>query len=209
MRRTLRAGEYAGHTRASQRRNRWKHLGALIWVAALLLPFSSSVSLLLSSLSLAVGIIAFPFAVRRLFHLRNVIFIAIFAGLLYLFSPQPEAPLRALVTAQMTARALALLVLVTGVTASLEIAEISAVFEGIGMKGLGFSLGVALNLLPALHDSSVHAWRSLVMRGGLRHKRWRALQLLLVTIVSNALGRAEEITLAAEARCFNPERSNR
>jgi energy-coupling factor transporter transmembrane protein EcfT len=46
------------------------------------------------------------------------------------------------------------------------------------------------------------------MRGGFRHQRGRALQLLLVTVVSNALRRAEETALAAEARAFDPQRAS-
>lgn len=36
---------------------------------------------------------------------------------------------------------------------------------------------------------------------------WRGLQLLLLTILTNALHRSEDIVLAAEARAFHPDRS--
>jgi energy-coupling factor transporter transmembrane protein EcfT len=42
------------------------------------------------------------------------------------------------------------------------------------------------------------------MRGGLRRQRWRGIRLLLLTIISNALRRTEEIALAAEGRAFCP-----
>ena len=42
------------------------------------------------------------------------------------------------------------------------------------------------------------------MRGGLRRKKWHGLRLLVVTIVTNALRRADEIALAAESRAFSP-----
>jgi energy-coupling factor transporter transmembrane protein EcfT len=45
------------------------------------------------------------------------------------------------------------------------------------------------------------------MRGGLRQRRWRGLQLLAITIGANALRRAEEIALAAETRAFSPQSS--
>jgi energy-coupling factor transporter transmembrane protein EcfT len=64
-----------------------------------------------------------------------------------------------------------------------------------------------MNLLPALRKSSQNTWCSLQLRGGFRRQRWRGLQLLLVTVVVNALRRAEEIALAAEVRAFSPERS--
>lgn len=96
---------------------------------------------------------------------------------------------------------------VIGVASALEITEIAALFERIGLIGLGFSMGVAFNMLPALAESTQNAWRSLTMRGGLRHQRGRALQLLLVTVVSNALRHAEETALAVEARAFDPQRA--
>jgi energy-coupling factor transporter transmembrane protein EcfT len=45
------------------------------------------------------------------------------------------------------------------------------------------------------------------MRGGLRKRRWRGIRLLLLTIITNALRRTEEIALAAEGRAFSPEQS--
>ena len=63
---------------------------------------------------------------------------------------------------------------------------------------------VALNLLPSLQASSLNAWRSLWMRGGLRRNRLHGLRLLILTIITNALRRADEIALAAETRAFTP-----
>ncbi len=96
---------------------------------------------------------------------------------------------------------------VNGFASAVDIAAVAGLLERFGLQGLGFCLGVAMNLLPALQESATNAWRSLWMRGGLRQRRWRGLQLLLVTVVSNALRRAEEIALAAESRAFTPERS--
>jgi energy-coupling factor transporter transmembrane protein EcfT len=92
-------------------------------------------------------------------------------------------------------------------THAVDITQIAGLLERVGLRGLGFSLGVALNLLPGLQQSGIHAWQSLRMRGGLRQKKWRGLRLLVVTIITNALRRAEEIALAAESRAFSPERS--
>lgn len=96
---------------------------------------------------------------------------------------------------------------VNGFASAVDIAAVAGLLERFGLQGLGFCLGVAMNLLPALQELATNAWRSLWMRGGLRQRRWRGLQLLLVTVVSNALRRAEEIALAAESRAFTPERS--
>ena len=108
---------------------------------------------------------------------------------------------------QMILRAIAILVVVNGLTACVDISTLAGLFERLGLHGLGFSMGVALNLLPSLRQSATNAWHSLKMRGGLRRKRWRGLQLLAITIITNALRRSEEIALAAEARAFSPEHS--
>ncbi len=107
---------------------------------------------------------------------------------------------------QIALRILVILVSVQGLTEAVDISSIAGLLERAGFRGLGFSVGVAFNLLPALFQSAQNAWRSLWMRGGLRKKRWRALQLFAVVVVGNALNRAEEIAIAAEARGFSPEK---
>ena len=85
--------------------------------------------------------------------------------------------------------------------------EVAGALERGGLHGLGFSLGVATNLLPDLRRSSTATWHSLRMRGGLRGRWLRGLQLLLLAVMTNALRHAEEIVLAAETRAFLPEKS--
>jgi energy-coupling factor transporter transmembrane protein EcfT len=104
-------------------------------------------------------------------------------------------------------RAVVVIVALDGFSNAVDISEVAGLLERIGLPGLGLSMGVAVNLLPALHKSSQNVWRALQMRGGFRRQRWRALRLLLITVVASALRRAEEIALAAEARGFSPENS--
>lgn len=108
---------------------------------------------------------------------------------------------------QILLRIIVVLVAVDGFTSSVDIASIAGMLERFGLHGLGFSMGVALNLLPALQTSALNTWHSLWMRGGLRRQRWRGIRLLLVTIITNALHRTEEIALAAEGRAFQPDQS--
>lgn len=108
---------------------------------------------------------------------------------------------------QIVLRILVVLVSVQGLTSSIDISSVAGLLEHAGLHGLGFSVGVALNLLPALQQSAQNAWRSLWMRGGLRKRRLHSLRLLAVTVAAGALSRAEEIALAAEARAFIPERA--
>lgn len=111
--------------------------------------------------------------------------------------------------AVMTLRAVVILMAADGLSSSVNIIEVAGLFERGGLRGLGFSIGVATNLLPDLRQSSLIAWHSLRMRGGLRAQWWRGVQLLLLTIISNALRHAEEIVLAAEVRAFRPELSKK
>ncbi|MFH2038834.1 MAG: energy-coupling factor transporter transmembrane component T [Chloroflexota bacterium] len=104
-------------------------------------------------------------------------------------------------------RVIIVLVAVDGFTRSVDISSIAGLLERIGLKGLGFSMGVAINLLPSLQTATINTWHSLWMRGGLRKQRWRGIRLLLMTIIANALRRTEEIALAAECRAFRPEQS--
>jgi energy-coupling factor transporter transmembrane protein EcfT len=102
----------------------------------------------------------------------------------------------------MAARALAILLAARGLAASTSPGELAGLLERAGLPGLGFTLGVAVNLLPALERSSRHTWDTLRMRGGLRHRRRAALRLATLTVMSGALRRADEIAIAAEARGF-------
>jgi energy-coupling factor transporter transmembrane protein EcfT len=106
----------------------------------------------------------------------------------------------------MALRAVVMLIAMIGFSGSVDISEVAGLLEGVGLHGLGFSMGVAMNLLPSLVQSCHHTWNSIRMRGGFRRQRWRVMQLLLVTVVANALRRAEEITMAAEVRAFSPDR---
>jgi energy-coupling factor transporter transmembrane protein EcfT len=106
---------------------------------------------------------------------------------------------------QILLRIVVVLVSVDGFTSAVDIASIAGLLERFGLRGLGFSMGVALNLLPSLQTAAVNTWHSLWMRGGLRAQRGRGMRLLLLTIITNALRRTEEIALAAEGRAFSPE----
>jgi energy-coupling factor transporter transmembrane protein EcfT len=108
---------------------------------------------------------------------------------------------------QMALRAVVILMAVEGFSSSVDISEIAGLLERLGLSGLGFSIGIAVNLLSSLRETSANVWRSLYMRGGFRQQRWRAMQLFMVTFMANALRRGEEITLAAEARAYAPERT--
>ncbi len=182
-------------------------LGMILLVRPGLMPLSASVCLIVAG-------VFYPLAFRRLLRARWLVMVALLV-LPPALVGEPDMTLWRIPLSSegvqlglhMGVRAVVILVAVQGLTASIDISSLAGLFERLGLHGLGFSLGVALNLLPALQESATHAWYTLKMRGGLRRKRWRGLQLLAITVVTNALRRAEEIALAAEARGFTPEHS--
>jgi energy-coupling factor transporter transmembrane protein EcfT len=182
-------------------------LGMILLVRPALMPLSAG-------LCLMVAVMIYPLTLRRLWRPRWLVMMALLI-LPPAFSGEPDLSLWRIPLSGaglqlglcMALRAVVILVAVQGLTAATDISTLAGLFERLGLHGLGFSMGVALNLLPALQQSAAHAWHSLKMRGGLRRKRWRGLQLLAITVVTNALRRAEEIALAAEARGFSPEHS--
>ncbi len=183
-------------------------IAAVMVTPAQHLPWAAAACLLIA------GVI-YPRAFRSLFRLRWLVMVGLLAlppvflvgeidrsllGIPY----SAEGLLNAI---QIALRILVVLISVQGFTGAVDISSIAGLLERVGMHGLGFSLGVALNLLPTLQQMAQNAWRALWMRGGLRKQRWRALRLLAVTIITNALNRAEEIALTAEVRAFSPARA--
>jgi energy-coupling factor transporter transmembrane protein EcfT len=160
-----------------------------------------------------VSVLLFPLNFHRLFHWRWLFFMLLLSLPPVIFLGEVDRSILGvgysseglLAGLQIALRFIVVLIALNGFTGSVEISAIAGLLERVGLQGLGFSMGVALNLLPSLQQSSINAWHSLWMRGGLRRQRWRGLRLLVFSIVSNALRRAEEIALAAEARAFSPE----
>ena len=109
--------------------------------------------------------------------------------------------------AQMVVRALTILTAIAAFAASLSIAELSGLFERAGLRGLGFALGVAINMLPSVSRTTSNIYQALRLRGGFIRRRLRAVRLLLAAAVVANLRHAEDVVVAAEARGFAVERS--
>lgn len=71
------------------------------------------------------------------------------------------------------------------------------------LRGLGFALGVAHNMLATLSETSTVVLCTLRLRGALRRHPWRSLRLFVVAVVSATLRHAEEVVHAAAARGFD------
>ena len=191
---------------------------------AYLLVFAWSLGLILfappekviwaAGLVLLVSAWLFPMALKHIFNLRWLVILTLLI-LTTTLTAKPDTTLAGmpfsqaglLAGLQMALRAVVIFVALDGLSSSLEISVLAGMIERLGASGLGFSIGVAMNLLPGLRQSIHNTWQSLWMRGGLRRQRWRALKYFLTTIMVNALRQGEEIALAAEARAYTPSRS--
>ncbi len=109
---------------------------------------------------------------------------------------------------RMAARALAILLAIDTVAAHVSVGELATLCEGVGLAGLGFSLGVAFNTLPTLRRTAVNVWQALRLRGGWRRRPLVALRRVAVTILALSLARGQETVDAAEGRGFAPGRSH-
>jgi energy-coupling factor transporter transmembrane protein EcfT len=191
------------------------YLALFFWSLAMIMLAPQDYLIGVAALCILVDISLFPLSLRRLFQLRWLLFLLLLALPPVFFLGEIDSSFIGLdysseglaVSLQIALRFIVVLIALNGLTGSVEITAIAGLLERFGLQGLGFSMGVALNLLPSLQKSSLNAWHSLWMRGGLRRQRWRGLRLLLFSIVTNALRRAEEIALAAEARAYSPDRS--
>jgi energy-coupling factor transporter transmembrane protein EcfT len=196
------------------------HLSLFLWALGMVLLPPVERGIIPALLTLGVLILVHPFALQRLARPRWVIILGSLFLVNMLFGvPEegadwtvlglPVSSIAILNGAQMTLRAIVILLAADGLSSSVNITEMAGLLERSGFHGLGFSIGVAANLMPDLRQSSTNAWHSLRMRGGLRARWWRGIQLLLLTVLSNALRHAEEIVLAAEVRAFRPELSRK
>jgi energy-coupling factor transporter transmembrane protein EcfT len=189
------------------------HLAIFAWSLAMVMLVPAHRIQWAAALCLAVATLVYPLSWRRLLRPRWLLFLALMAlPPIFFLGPVDRWVLGVglstqglLAGLQIAMRFIVVVVAVHGLTSTVDISALAGLLERFGLQGLGFSLGVALNLLPVLQQSAANAWHSLWMRGGLRRQWGRGLRLLLVTVVSNALRRAEDIALAAEARAFAPE----
>ena len=191
------------------------HLFIFLWSLAMVMLVPGGRLVWTAGACLVVAAVCYPHSLRHVFRVRFLVMLALLAlPPLFFLGEMDRTFLGTAYSAegagaalQIGLRFVVVLTAVDGFTHSVDISQIAGLLERLGLRGLGFSLGVALNLLPSLQQSSYHAWQSLRMRGGLRRKKWRGLRLLVITIVTNALRRADEIALAAEARAFSPNHS--
>jgi len=196
------------------------HLGIFLWALGMVLLPSVARGIFLALLTLGALTLLYPVALKRFVRPRWLVILgSLFLVNVFFGVPDQTSDWTVLGLSfssaailsgiQMTLRAAVILLAADGLSSSVNIMEVAGLLERGGLRGLGFSIGVATNLLPDLRQSSTNAWHSLRMKGGFRAQWKRGVQLLVVTIFSNALRHAEQIVLAAEVRAFRPELSRK
>jgi energy-coupling factor transporter transmembrane protein EcfT len=188
------------------------YLAMLVWAFVLILMLPQPPASMAAGAVLTASLLTYEDAFRRLLRWRWLLLITllIVPNALWMYNRDltiagvPCSGTGLVAGLQMALRALAVVLVIDIFSSHVEITEVAGLLERLGLKGLGFSMGIAVNLLPSLRESSEHTWHSLRMRGGFRAQRWQAVRFLSVTVITNALHRAEEIALAAETRAFAP-----
>ena len=108
----------------------------------------------------------------------------------------------------MVSRALSIALAAMVFAQAVSVSQMAGLLEGMRLKGLGFSLGVATNMLPTIQETIQTSYQAMRLRGGFRSHRLRTVKLLLVTVIAGSLRRGDDIVSAAEARAFDPARQH-
>lgn len=193
----------------------WGYLLLFVWLLTLTLLFSGNRMKVVFLLSLGIAVLVYPTTIHRLIHWRWLVFLGFLLIPNMLWNgPRDTQWIGVSISSTglqngltMAMRAFVIILTVDGVSTSVSISEIAGLFERVGIRGLGFALGIAVNLLPILRQNAMQTWHSLWLRGGFRKNRFQSVRLFLVTVISNTLRRASDIGLAAEARAFSPDRT--
>jgi energy-coupling factor transporter transmembrane protein EcfT len=105
--------------------------------------------------------------------------------------------------AEMASRASALALAFSLGIGSLSLFDVVAVFDRIGLRGLGFATALAMNLLGTLRDMATVTLQTIYLRGGMR-RPGKALRLFSISTVANTLRYGDEAVNAASVRAFDP-----
>ena len=191
------------------------HLVVFFWSLVMVLYSTPENMFWIAGLCILVLLILYPVPWRSVINIRRLILLGLIAipPIFFLgdvdstFFGIPYSSIGSVSSLHIALRFVVVLIAVGGLTSAVEISALAGILERIGLKGLGFSMGVAVNLLPSLQKSCTQSWQVLKMRGGLRKKWWKGLKLFSLTTITCSLKRAEEIALAAESRAFSPEKT--
>ncbi len=179
--------------------------------AAVLLPgWRAALALALAA---ALALLFYRVAFRALTHPGLWVFVGLLLVSMTFWVGEPTGSLGPLPASlsglsaglQMSLRALAITLAVRGLAARVSPGESAGLLERAGVKGLGFTVGVAFNLLPSMERSVRQTLDTARLRGGSLWRRPRVLRLAAVTALASAVRRAEDVAAAAEVRGFSPQ----
>jgi len=165
----------------------------------------------LASLELAFGLAWSRKGLRLLRRYRFWVFILTAVALGSLLGKDPAAASRSLHVSRggwkmgvgMAGRAFVMSLAFSVGISALSLSDITAMFDRLHLRGLGFALGLAANLLGTLREISIATMETIRLRGGMR-RPIVGLRLFLVTLVSNTLRYGDQIVNAAAVRAFDP-----
>jgi len=106
----------------------------------------------------------------------------------------------------MALRGVVIMLAMTTFSDAVSVVEITHLFEAVGLKGLGFALGVAFNMVPTIQETIDTVYQAIRLRGGFHRQRLATLKTLAMAVVINSVRHGDEIVDAAQARAFNPDR---
>jgi len=180
----------------------WGHLAFLLWTLALatLAPGAKVIPVL----GLAVAFSALCAGWREVRRWR----LWLFAASVLLVTSFVRGKDLYLLGLWMALRAASIALAANTFAGTVSVVEMARLCEGWGLRGLGFAVGVAFNMLPTIRETAEEAFNAMRLRGGFKCHRLEALKMLLVAIVAGSLRHGDEIVSAAEARAFNPESGN-
>jgi energy-coupling factor transporter transmembrane protein EcfT len=191
----------------------WGHLAFLVWAIALAMLAPGARVIIVLGLIVAFSALFFQGGLKPVRRLEFWVLVA--SALLlspFLIGEKDTLLLGLSLSSQgfwaglwMALRALSVALAVGGFAYAVSVDEMAWLFEMAGLRGLGFAVGVAFNLLPTLEETARNVYEAMRLRGGFQQERLQALRMLLVTVVVNALRRGDEVVEAAEARAFRPD----
>lgn len=189
----------------------WGYLIFTVWGAALALVSDGWRLAALAALQLLFGLAWSPQGLRPLRRLRFWVFIATALVLGPFLTPTAGLSLKhasldwtgVRLGLDIAGRAFNLTLAFSLGLSALSLSDFMVFFEHLHMRGLGFALGVAMNLVKTLEEMAMVTFETIRLRGGLR-RPVVALRLFLVTLVSNTLRYGDQIVNAAAVRAFDP-----
>ncbi|MGD2027555.1 MAG: hypothetical protein PVI99_07040, partial [Anaerolineales bacterium] len=139
------------------------HLVIFIWLLAMAMVFPQRNLLVGGVLCLLVIAVIYPAVFKRMLNLRFVLFgIVLMLPPVFMLEEADRTLLGVtysseglLAGVQAGVRFWVVLLAVFGFTQSVDISSLAGMLERFGLQGLGFSFGVALNLVPSLRDAAV------------------------------------------------------